>query len=74
MFGSSKLWGPYQHPHSWHSRAGGGAVHSIRSGQMHRGKLHLQSITLDLCQGRFEGKLLYTGDFAICANEHFERG
>jgi hypothetical protein len=25
---------------------------------MHRSKLHLQSITLDLCQGRFEGKLL----------------
>jgi hypothetical protein len=41
---------------------------------MHRSKLHLQSITLDLGQGRFEGKLLYTGDFATCANEHFERG
>jgi hypothetical protein len=41
---------------------------------MHRGKLHLQSITLDLYQGRFEGKLLYNGDFAICANKHFERG
>jgi len=41
---------------------------------MHRGKLHLQSITLDLCQGRFEGKLLYTGDFAICANKYFETG
>ena len=47
---------------------------SANSGLMHRSKLHLQSITLDLCQGRFEGKLLYTGDFAICANEHFERG
>src|SRR5450759_3179883 len=38
MIGSSKLWGPYQHPHSWHSRAGGGAVHSIISGLMHRSK------------------------------------
>jgi hypothetical protein len=27
-----------QHPHSWHSRAGGGAVHSIISGLMHRSK------------------------------------
>ena len=24
--------GPYRHPHPWHSRAGGGAVHSIESG------------------------------------------
>jgi hypothetical protein len=24
-----------RHPHLWHSRAGGGAVHSIRSGLMH---------------------------------------
>jgi len=23
--------GPQQYPHPWHSRAGGGAVHSIRS-------------------------------------------
>jgi hypothetical protein len=28
----SESWGLYQHPHSWHSRAGGGAVHSIISG------------------------------------------
>src|SRR5271168_5121517 len=27
-----RIVGPYQHPHPWHSRAGGGAVHSIRSG------------------------------------------
>jgi hypothetical protein len=25
----------YRHPHPWHSRAGGGAVHSIRGGLMH---------------------------------------
>ena len=33
-----------QHPHSWHSRAGGGAVHSIISGLMHRSKLNLYLI------------------------------
>jgi DNA-binding transcriptional LysR family regulator len=27
----SESWEPQQHPHRWHSRAGGGAVHSIRS-------------------------------------------
>src|SRR4026209_2386872 len=32
MVSSSESWGPQQHPHPWHSRAGGGAVHSIRSG------------------------------------------
>src|SRR5262249_38269843 len=32
MIGSSESWGPQQHPLSWHSRAGGGAVHSINSG------------------------------------------
>ena len=30
--GSSKSWEPQQLPFPWHSRAGGGAVHSIRSG------------------------------------------
>src|SRR5215471_10481342 len=34
MFGSSESWGPQQHPHPWHFRAGGGAVHSIKSGHM----------------------------------------
>jgi hypothetical protein len=32
MGSSSESWEPYQRPHSWHSRAGGGAVHSIKSG------------------------------------------
>src|SRR5262249_60844540 len=36
--GSSESWGPQQHPHPWHFRAGGGAVHSIKSGQPHRSK------------------------------------
>src|SRR6516162_6999591 len=31
MLGSSESWGPQQHPHPWHFRAGGGAVHSIKS-------------------------------------------
>src|SRR5262245_49521762 len=35
MIGSSESWGPQQHPLSWHSRAGGGAVHSINSGHWH---------------------------------------
>src|SRR5262249_20174805 len=38
MFGSSESWGPQQHPHPWHFRAGGGAVHSIKSGLTHRSK------------------------------------
>ena len=59
---------------SRHVRARSAGLFRAKTGLMHRSKLHLQSITLDLCQGRFEGKLLYTGDFAICANEHFERG
>jgi hypothetical protein len=31
MVGSSESWGPQQRPHPWHFRAGGGAVHSIKS-------------------------------------------
>src|SRR5271169_1180595 len=31
MLGSSKLWGPQQLPHSWHSRAGGGGPRSARA-------------------------------------------
>src|SRR6266702_4895838 len=29
---SFEPWEPQQRPHPWHSRAGGGAVHSIKSG------------------------------------------
>src|SRR6266567_1604144 len=32
MLGSSESWLHQQQPSSWHSRAGGGAVHSITSG------------------------------------------
>jgi len=32
MIGSSESWLHQQQPYSWHSRAGGGAVHSINSG------------------------------------------
>src|SRR5262249_482417 len=32
MDSSSESWEPYQPPLPWHSRAGGGAVHSITSG------------------------------------------
>src|SRR5215831_6931023 len=45
MFGSSESWGPQQHPHAWHFRAGGGAVHSIKSGHSHCSKKHGYSIT-----------------------------
>jgi hypothetical protein len=38
MFGSSESWELQQRPRLWHSRAGGGAVHSIKSGLMHRSK------------------------------------
>ena len=30
MASSSESWEPYRRPHLWHSRAGGGAVHSIK--------------------------------------------
>jgi hypothetical protein len=30
--GSSESWEPWQHPHPWHSRARGGAVHGIKGG------------------------------------------
>src|SRR6516165_3013393 len=33
MFSSSESWGLQQHPRLWHSRAGGGAVHSINRRQ-----------------------------------------
>jgi hypothetical protein len=35
MASSSESWEPYRRPHLWHSRAGGGAVHSIKTGLMH---------------------------------------
>src|SRR5262249_19228162 len=38
MLGSSESWEPQQAPRRWHSRAGGGAVHSIKSGHMHCNK------------------------------------
>src|SRR6516165_1636318 len=41
MFSSSDSWELQQHPRLWHSRAGGGAVHSIRSG-------HATTTLLDL--------------------------
>src|SRR5260370_24620181 len=46
MDSSSESWEPQQRPHPWHSRAGGGAVHSIMNGLMRRSKRHLYSITL----------------------------
>src|SRR6476660_9826271 len=36
MLGSSESWLHQQQPYSWHSRAGGGAVHSINSGHQER--------------------------------------
>src|SRR5215471_7436807 len=36
MFSSSESWELQQHPRLWHSRAGGGAVHSINSGDQAR--------------------------------------
>src|SRR5258708_19448041 len=42
MFGSSESWGPQQHPHRWHFRAGGGPVHSIRTRRLRRAGQCLQ--------------------------------
>src|SRR5215468_2434825 len=39
MLGSSESWEPQQAPRRWHSRAGGGAVHSIKSGLMQCSKM-----------------------------------
>ena len=41
MFSSSESWELQQHPRLWHSRAGGGAVHSITSRHLRRGALKL---------------------------------
>src|SRR5258708_12098937 len=41
MVSSSESWEPQQRPHPWHSRAGGGAVHSIMNGLMHCSKSDL---------------------------------
>jgi len=35
MASSSESWEPYRCPHLWHSRARGGAVHSINNGLSH---------------------------------------
>src|SRR6267154_5449449 len=54
MTRSSESWEPQQRPHPWHSRAGGGAVHSIMNGLIRRSKRHLYSITLSArpsCEG-----------------------
>jgi len=45
MGSSSESWEPNQHPHPWHSRAGGGAVHSIN--RRHRGALFDYLVNLD---------------------------
>src|SRR5258708_16627149 len=42
MFGTYESWGPQQHPHPWHFRAGGGAVHSIRTRRLRRAGQCLQ--------------------------------
>jgi hypothetical protein len=42
---SSESWELYQPPLPWHSRAGGGAVHSINSDLTRRSKRHRYSIT-----------------------------
>src|SRR6516165_2455739 len=39
--GSSESWEPQQAPRRWHSRAGEGAVHSIKSGHMQCSKFAL---------------------------------
>src|SRR3954447_10496435 len=45
MFGSSESWGLNSTHYLWHSCAGGGAVHSITSGLLHRSKQVPYSIT-----------------------------
>jgi hypothetical protein len=47
MSSSSESWEPLQRPHPWHSRAGGGAVHSIRNGHLRRG--HVSSLLSRNC-------------------------
>src|SRR5215471_17730226 len=48
MFSSSDSWELQQHPRLWHSRAGGGAVHSIRSGHMQRTRHVRFRVTADI--------------------------
>src|SRR6266511_452123 len=82
MFGSSESWGPQQHPHPWHFRAGGGAVHSIKSGLMHRSKALLLSVTSPVgtkapglpsslvMLDRNQGRPARTTHRAICDDRH----
>src|SRR5258708_11099835 len=42
MFGTYESWAPQQHPPPWHFRAGGGAVHSIRTRRLRRAGQCLQ--------------------------------
>jgi hypothetical protein len=49
MFSSSESWELQQHPRLWHSRAGGGAVHSIKSGHC----VTTYSITSSVCESMF---------------------
>jgi hypothetical protein len=46
MANSSESWEPYRRPHLWHSRAGGGAVHSIRSDTSHCKKESRSTVAL----------------------------
>src|SRR5271165_5258209 len=51
MNSSSESWEPQQRPHPWHSCAGGGAVHSIRSGQHQlEGDSHATQIKLTVAE------------------------
>src|SRR5262245_21715022 len=75
MIGSSESWGPQQHPLSWHSRAGGGAVHSINSGH---GSSALVSPKTATCSTNFigvEGEQNEKSDFHCfyCGRSHHHR-
>src|SRR5215467_2040673 len=76
MFGSSESWGPQQHPLQWHFRAGGGAVHSIKSGPTHRSKNIRYSITSSARASSVGGTSMPSAFAALrlMANSYLVRG
>jgi hypothetical protein len=59
MLSSSESWEPQQAPRRWHSRAGGGAVHSINSGLMHCSKFQVLA-TIRLASRQVKGRTVAT--------------